>query len=92
MVPDGLTLACDLHCHFLCVLCTEPGSPFDEEEACLQRGTCRSGVQFDADIHVPLSCLQSKSDEVRYNFIKMNSEKANFNSLILTCSFLCCEN
>jgi hypothetical protein len=77
--PDGLTLACDLHCHYLCVLCTEAGSPFDEEQTCLERGTSRSGVQPAADIHVSLSHLQSKSHEVWHNFINENSEKATFN-------------
>jgi hypothetical protein len=81
LVPNGLTLACALHRHLLCVLRTEPGPPFDEEQTCLQRGTSRSGVQSDADIHVPLSYLQCKSEEVRYNFIQMNSgkKKATFN-------------
>jgi hypothetical protein len=65
MVLDGFSLACDLHCRFLCVLCTEPGSPFHETQTCLQRGTSRSGVQSDADIYESVSRLYGKSHEVR---------------------------
>jgi hypothetical protein len=65
MVLDGLAFAYDPHYRFLCVLCPEPGSPFNEAQTCLQRGTSRSGVQSDADIHVSLYRLQGKSHEVR---------------------------
>ena len=44
MVPYGFAVACDLHCHFLCVLCEEPGSPDDEGQTRFQLGPRRPGV------------------------------------------------
>jgi len=64
MVSDGFAVACDLHCHFLCVFCEESGSPVDERQTRSQLGTRRPGVRFTADIVLPVACSKSKLDKV----------------------------
>lgn len=65
MVSDGLTLARNLHCNFLCVLCEEPGTPIDEKQTRFQLGSDNTGVRCVADNMLPLSRLEGKSDKKR---------------------------